>query len=127
MNRPRTVTLITILVAVIAVVLGNQLVDNLEKAGHMVAAVAALLVGLPAGLAAGKMQKLSGRAAFVSLGVAVVVYILVLWRWNSMTDDKVEVIQATFFYLPLLVIVLGAFILYFSSRGPSGSGRRNAD
>lgn len=119
MNRPRTITLITILVSVIAVVLGNQLVDNLSQAGHVVAAVAALLIGLPCGIAAGKFGKLRSKAAVISIGVAIATYALVLWRWKSMTEDKVEVIQAIFFYLPLLLIVIGAFVLYPSSRPPA--------
>lgn len=120
MRRPhyRDIALWAIVASVIVVILGAAMIGSFS----MAALLGAVLLGVLAGL--GLMALLSWiqtprRAAAIAAGVAALAVFLVTWiRCRAASLECMRALENAMLYVPLIVILVGALVLYFTDRHP---------
>jgi hypothetical protein len=118
MRRPhfRDIALWAIIGSVGVVVLGAALTGSFARA----ALLGSVLLGVVAGL--GLMAVLSWiqvprKGVAVAAGVAGLAVFLITWfRCRAASLDCMRALENAMLYIPLVVVLVGALVLYFTSR-----------
>jgi hypothetical protein len=117
----RNIALWAIVASVVVLVLGHAVMGSFARAALIGAALLGLLAGLGLWSFLSWVQVPRNASAISALAAAVAVFLFTWLRCRAASLACMRAMENAMLYIPLIVVLVGAFVLYMTDRHAASS------